>query len=320
MTTISFQNRVVVITGAGNGLGRTYALDIARRGGAVVVNDLGVDIEGVGGSHAAADKVVAEIKAAGGKAAANYDSVATTDGASRIVKAALDSFGRIDALINNAGNLRTALFENVSQEDRGSLFETHLAGTFNVTQAVWPHMKAQGYGRIVFTTSAAGMLGNPTQSAYGAAKAGITGLMNVLSQEGEPYGILCNGLMPNATGRMGEKTVKDTDPEVMKKKAPFLSALGKSLEPEFTTGMGVYLASESCKTTHSIYSSLGGRMARVFIGITEGWQGSREQPATAEDIAANIVQIRDTAGDFHIPKKLTDEHMVVTKLAPPTRD
>jgi NAD(P)-dependent dehydrogenase (short-subunit alcohol dehydrogenase family) len=311
--TISFENRVVIVTGAGGALGRTYALDIARRGGAVIVNDLGGAVEGGGGSRAAADEVVAEIEAAGGRAIANYDSVVTQDGARRIAAAALDAFGRIDALVNNAGIIRNSWFEDVSSEDLDALITTHLVGTFNVTQAVWSHMKAQGYGRIVFTSSASGMLGNPTQSAYGAAKAGIAGLMNVLSQEGEPHGVLCNALMPNAMSRMAHTL----SPEVAVLGLPHVQTFPKTTDPAFTTGIVVYLASEACASTHSIYSSLGGRIARVFIGVSEGWQGSREEPSSAEDIAAHIEQIRDPRGGFNIPSSLIDEYRIVATKAPP---
>lgn len=311
MSTVSFENRVVIVTGAGGALGRTYALDIAKRGGAVVVNDLGGSVEGLNASHAAADQVVAEIKAAGGRAVASYDSVATRAGAQRIVATALDAFGRVDALINNAGNFLADLFEDVREQDRDALLSVHLAGTFNVTQAVWSHMKVQRYGRIVFTSSGAGMLGREMLSAYGTAKGGITGLMNVLSQEGAPYGILCNVLLPNAMSRMGEKLSEKIDADAMQKTSSRMSAIGNSMDPGFTTGIAVYLASEACTSTHYLYSSLGGRIARVFIGVTEGWQGSRQQPATAEDIAAHISQICDTERGFHIPQSLQDEYRIV---------
>jgi NAD(P)-dependent dehydrogenase (short-subunit alcohol dehydrogenase family) len=307
VTEISFAGRVAIVTGAGNGLGRTYAMDIARRGGSVVVNDLGVTVEGFEGSSEAADAVVAEIRSAGGTAVANYDSVAAREGAAQMVATALDHFGRVDALISNAGILRNSLFEEIPVEDWDAHLATHLTGAFNVAQAVWPHMQAQRYGRVVFATSAAGMLGNATQACYGSAKAGMTGLMNVLSQEGEPYGILCNALQPNAKGRMGARMTKDRDPAAAEKAAAILDALKASMEPEFNTGLAVYLASEACTTTHSIYSSLGGRFARVFIGVTEGWQGSREQPSTAEDVAAHIDQIRDTGSGYYIPENLRDE-------------
>lgn len=310
---ISFADRVAIVTGAGGGLGRTYALDIARRGGAVVVNDLGCAVDGTGSSPEPADVVAAEIKAAGGQAVANHDSVATKDGAERIVKTAIDAFGHLDAVINNAGILRNDWFEDAHEGDRDALLATHLLGTFNVTQAAWPHMQARKYGRIVFTSSASGMLGNPMQSSYGMAKAGITGLMNVLSQEGRPHGILCNAIMPNALTRMGEKHAEKMKPGDLEKMAPIVGAIGKSMDPSFNTALVVYLASEACTSTHSIYSHVGGRIARVVVAVTEGWQGSREYPANAEDIAAHFEQIRDTSRGIHVPDDLNHEfRMVVT--------
>jgi NAD(P)-dependent dehydrogenase (short-subunit alcohol dehydrogenase family) len=307
MSGIDFKGRTVVITGGGGGLGRTYALDIARRGGAVVVNDLGGNVDGDNGSHTMADQVVSEIVAAGGRAIANYDSVATRAGGEAIVQAALDAFGRIDAVINNAGNLRNAWIEDLEDEDRDAILSVHLLGTFNVTRAAWPHLKAQGYGRVVFTSSASGMLGNAMQGAYGAAKGGIVGLMNVVSQEGAPHNILCNALTPNAETRMADKM----DADAMKDIVPYMGEIGGSMQREFNTGMAVYLASETCISTHSIYSMLGGRYARMFIGVTEGWQASRETPPSAEDIAAHIDQIRDPRLGYYIPDSLIDEYRIV---------
>lgn len=311
MSAVSFKNRVVIVTGSGGGLGRTYALEIARRGGAVVVNDLGGTVEGSGASSTMADQVVNEIKAAGGQAVANYDNVATTDGARRIAATALDTFGRIDALINNAGNFRASWFEDYTKEDLESLITTHLIGTFNVTQAVWPHMKAQHYGRIVFTSSSAGLFGHEKLSAYGAAKGGVAALMNVLSEEGESHGILCNGLMPNASGRMTLRAGEKMSPEDAKEAMANAAGIGNSMEPIFNTGIAVYLASEDCRSTHSLYSACRGRIARVFIGVTNGWQGSCEQPSTVEDIAAHFDQIRDLTHGFHTPRSPSEEHSIV---------
>jgi NAD(P)-dependent dehydrogenase (short-subunit alcohol dehydrogenase family) len=307
---ITFENRVVIVTGAGGGLGRCYALDIARRGGAVVVNDLGGSVEGTGGSSEMANQVVAEIRALGGRAIANADSVACEEGAQRIAEAALDNFGRIDGLINNAGNMRNAPFEDSRLEDLEAQIAVHLVGSYNITKAVWRQMKAQGYGRVVFTTSSAGMFGNPTQSGYGAAKAGVTGLMNVVANEGQAFGILCNGLMPNAMSRMARRAAEGMDLSKQQEKAPFMAELGNAMDLDFNTGIAVYLASESCQTTHGIYSSCAGRIARVFVGATEGWQGSRQQPATAEDIAANFAQIQDLRRGIHLPMTPIDEHRI----------
>lgn len=311
MPEISFRDRVVIVTGAGGGLGRTYALDIARRGGAVVVNDLGGSIEGPGGSSEMADMVVDEIKAAGGRAVASYDSVASADGAKRIAATAMDEFGRIDALINNAGNMRVNPLEDNSQEDLAAILAVHLVGTFNVTRAVWSHMKARGYGRIVSTSSSAGMYGDESYACYASAKAGITGLMNVLAHEGEPHGILCNVLMPNASTRMTDMVAGQMDQDDVERSKALMAAIKNSMDPSFTTGLAVYLASEACTSNHAIYSSCAGRMARVFIGASEGWHGPQDQPATAEDIAAHIDEIRDLSRGVHIPSSPGDEFRIV---------
>jgi len=311
MPEISFENRVVIVTGAGGGLGRTYAINIARRGGAVVVNDLGGSVAGPGDSSTMADGVVTEIRAAGGKAVANYDSVATREGAQRIAETATNEFGRIDALINNAGNMRYKPFDQWSEEDFTALVSVHLNGTFNVCQAVWPHMKKQGYGRIVSTSSSAGMYGDELYTGYAAAKSGITGLMNVLSHEGKAHGILCNVLMPNAITRMTDEVSARMDQSALEKSSALTEVIQNSMSPEFTTGLAVYLASEACTTTRGIYSSCAGRMARVFVGATEGWHGPRDTPCTAEEIAARFNTICDTANGAHIPESPGDEFRVV---------
>jgi len=307
MGKIDFTGRTVVITGAGGGLGRTYALDIARRGGCVVVNDLGGTVEGNNPSPSMADKVVDEILAEGGQAVACYDSVVTRGGAEAIINKALDAFGRIDGLINNAGTLDNYWFEDFPEAVRDSLFAVHLTGTFNVTQAAWPHMKKAKYGRVLITASGAGMFGNPMQSAYGAAKAGSTGLMNVLAQEGKEHNIFVNALLPNSTSRMGEKM----NPELMAPMRGYMANMGNSISPPFITATAVYLVSERCQTTHDLYSVMGGRIARGFIGVTEGWLGPTDNPPSAEDVADHIGIIRDAQRGVHIPASLIDEARIV---------
>lgn len=311
MSEVSFKNRVVIVTGAGGGIGRRYALDIAARGGAVVVNDLGGAVDGTGSSTSMADQVVEEIHKTGGKAVASYDSVATTEGAENIVATAIQSFGRVDALINNAGNIRPSLLEDSTVEDMESLLAVHLMGSYLMAKAAWPHMKEQQYGRIVFTSSSGGLFGSALHGCYGAAKAGVIGLMNGFSQEGKEYGILCNALMPNALSRMTDKVSEQADKGDMERVAPIIAKIQPAFQPEFNTGLGTYLASEACLETHHIYSSCIGRIARVFIGVTEGWLGTMDSPPTAEDIAGNIAQINDTSRGFCTPDSPMDEIMGV---------
>lgn len=303
MTEVGFEGRVAIITGAGGGLGRTYALEIARRGGAVVVNDLGSDVAGKNsGSASMADAVVAEIQGEGGQAIANYDSVATTEGAEAITDAAIAAFGQVDVLINNAGNLRNAPFEDLTVEDRDALWAVHLAGAFNATQPAYRAMKKQGYGRIVLTSSPAGLFGNADQSAYAAAKSGLLGLMTAITVEGAEYGIGCNMLSPTAASRMGGKI----DPEKMAAMMELIGPFSTAMTPEFVTPMVVYLASEACSARGEIFAATGGRFARIFVGLADGWMGPRDTPATVEQIAKNIGKISDTES-FVIPKHLVDE-------------
>jgi len=204
MGDIRFDGRVAVITGAGGGLGRMYALELARRGAKVVVNDLGGKSDGTGKSTSMADQVVDEIRAAGGEAAPNYDSVATPEGGESIIRTAVDTFGKVDIVVNNAGILRDRSFVKLSPEELGLVIDVHLKGAFYVSKPAFRLMKDQRYGRLVFTSSAAGLLGNFGQSNYGAAKMGLVGLMHVLAVEGAKYDIRCNAIAPTARTRITE--------------------------------------------------------------------------------------------------------------------
>jgi len=291
MDEIRFDGRVAVVTGAGRGLGRSHALELARRGALVVVNDLGGAVDGSGSDAAAADVVVGEIEGAGGKAVANYDSVSTREGGERIIETALREFGRLDILVNNAGILRDRSFAKMSQEEFDGVLDVHLRGAFFVTQPAFRAMKENGYGRIIFTASAAGVFGSFGQANYGSAKMGLVGLSNVLSEEGARYGITSNVIAPIAQTRMTEG---------------IMDGLGLKLAPEYVTAMVCYLASEQCQITHEIFSVGAGRYARVFVGVCPGWSDARAEHISADDVAAHIDRIRDPA-DYLIPGSAGEE-------------
>src|SRR5687768_5519579 len=194
MADLTFDGKVAIVTGAGGGLGRAHALELARRGALVVVNDLGGSVDGTGSSESAAQKVVDEIRAAGGEAIPNFDTVSTPEGGEAIVRAAVDAFGRVDILINNAGILRDKSFANLTADLVEPVLDVHLKGAFFVTRPAWVHMREQGYGRIVNTSSASGIFGNFGQANYGAAKMGLIGLARVLAQEGAKYNIKVNAI------------------------------------------------------------------------------------------------------------------------------
>jgi NAD(P)-dependent dehydrogenase (short-subunit alcohol dehydrogenase family) len=288
---ITFDGRVAIVTGAGGGLGRTYALELARRGAQVVVNDLGGSVNGEGGDDAAAQKVVDEIKAAGGEATPNYDSVSSPEGGESIVKTAVDTYGKVDVVINNAGILRDKSFAKMSWEDLDLVIDVHLRGAFYVSQPAFKVMKENGYGRFVFTSSNSGVFGNFGQANYGAAKMGLVGLSNVLAIEGAKAGILSNVVCPVAGTRMTEELLGD---------------FAKLLKPETVTPLVTFLASEACTFTHETFSAAGGRYARVFVGLAPGWYGGKDTIATAEDVLDNIDQIENQEG-YIVPTQSGDE-------------
>ncbi|KKW66123.1 short-chain dehydrogenase [Mycolicibacterium elephantis] len=275
MSQMSFEDQVAVVTGAGGGLGRCHALELARRGARVVVNDLGSAVDGSGASISAAQAVVDEITAAGGTAIASGDSVATEDGGAAIVSAAMDAFGRLDILINNAGILRDAAFKNMTAEQVDAVLTVHLTGAFNVTRAAWPIMREQNYGRIVQTTSGTGLFGNFGQANYGAAKMGLVGMMHVLAIEGARNGIAINAVAPIARTRMTEDIMGEA---------------GKAMDPKLVTPVVLYLSHPDCDRTAHIYSVGAGKVSRVFIGVTKGIE-NRE--LTPEFVAEAIDEIDD---------------------------
>lgn len=289
---LGFDGKVAVITGAGGGLGREHALELARRGARVVVNDLGGAVDGSGSSATPAEQVVKEIEALGGEAVANADSVATPEGGEAVIGAALDSFGQIDIVINNAGILRDKTFAKMTPDLLDPVIDVHLKGAFNVTRPAWDHMKERGYGRIVNTASNAGILGNFGQTNYGAAKMGLVGLTRVLAQEGAKYNIKANAIAPIARTRMTEE---------------LLGPLAEKLDPETVAPVVAWLVHEDCPVTGEIYSVGGGRVARFFIGLTKGWF---DPELTMEAVRDHFDDIRDEEG-YTVPRGTNDEIKLV---------
>jgi len=271
------QDRVIVVTGAGGGLGRDYALTLAREGASVVVNDLGGARDGSGAGSAMADHVVAEIRDAGGRAVANYDSVATEDGAAGIIKTALDEFGAVHGVVSNAGILRDGTFHKMTSESWDSVLKVHLYGGYNVLRAAWPHFREQSYGRVVVATSTSGLFGNFGQTNYGAAKLGLVGLINSLALEGAKYNIHANAVAPIAATRMTEDILPT-------------EALEK-LTPEFVAPVVAYLCSEENPNTASVFIVGGGKVQRVALFQNDG--AKFEKPPSVQDIAAQWDEIND---------------------------
>jgi NAD(P)-dependent dehydrogenase (short-subunit alcohol dehydrogenase family) len=293
---VDFKDRVAVVTGAGGGLGRQHALLLAERGAAVVVNDLGGSVDGTGQTSSAADGVVEEIRVQGGAAVAEYSSVATPDGGAAIVQKALDEFGRVDVVINNAGILRDRAFHNMEIDQINAVLDVHLRGAFYVTRAAWPHLREQGYGRVVMTSSASGVIGNFGQANYGAAKMGMVGLVNVLKLEGAKYNIKVNAIAPIAVTRMTEE---------------LLGAFGITAEqfgPELVSPAVAYLASEECELTGEVWSVGGGSVSRFFVGLTDGFfkHPIADGPLRIEDVAGHLDDIRATDG-YLVPASNQDE-------------
>ena len=271
------QDRVVVVTGAGGGLGREYARTLAREGASVVVNDLGGARDGTGAGSAMADQVVAEIREAGGRAVANYDSVADADGAARIVKTALDEFGAIHGVISNAGILRDGTFHKMPFENWDAVLKVHLYGGYNVIRAAWPHFREQSFGRIVVATSTSGLFGNFGQANYSAAKLGLVGLINTLAQEGAKYNIKANAVAPIAATRMTEDILP---PEVFKK-----------LTPEYVAPVVAYLCSEEVPDSASVFIVGGGKVQRAALFQNEGVTFS--DVPSVDDVAGRWNEIDD---------------------------
>jgi NAD(P)-dependent dehydrogenase (short-subunit alcohol dehydrogenase family) len=298
MADIRFDGKVAIVTGAGGGLGRQHALELARRGAKVVVNDLGGSVDGSGGGSDAANKVVAEIKAFGGEAIANGSSVTDDAGVALMVKQAMDAWGRIDILVANAGILRDKSFSKMELADFQIVLDVHLLGTVKPAKAVWEIMRAQNYGRIVVTTSASGLFGNFGQSNYGAAKMGIIGLMNTLKLEGQKNNVHINAIAPVAATRMTENLMPP-------------AALDR-LKPEYVTPGVVFLCSEEAPTG-VILSAGAGSFAVAHMVETDGvYLG--DKGLSVEEVRDNWAKITDPTGQK--PYKMGGEQIakVISKM------
>lgn len=277
MPELRFDNRVAVVTGAGRGLGRTYARLLAARGAKVIVNDPGGSLQGNGVDAGPAEEVVREIKSAGGEAVACTASVATPEGGQAIIQAALDHFGRIDILIHNAGNVRRGSLKELTQADFDAVLDVHLRGAFHVVRPAFPLMCKAAYGRIVLTSSIGGLYGNHGVVNYGVAKAGLIGLSNVVALEGAEEGVKCNVIVPGAVTRMAEGLDTSAYPP---------------MQPELVAPVVGWLAHESCSITGEMLIAIAGRVARAFIAESPGVY----RPAwTIEEVGAQIDVIRGSA-------------------------
>lgn len=288
MSRLGYDGKVAIITGAGGGLGRQHALLMASRGALIVVNDLGGSVDGTGSSASAAQVVVDEIKAAGGEAVADTNSVATPEGGRAIVQTAIDAFGRVDIVINNAGILRDKAFHNMEPDLLNPVLDVHLKGAFYVTQPAFVKMREQGFGRIISTSSAAGVFGNFGQTNYGAAKMGLVGFTRVLAVEGARFNIKANAIAPLALTRMTED---------------ILGGLKDKLDPGLVSPLVAYLAHEDCPVSGQLFSVGGGRVAQVFMGETNGYYNPALSP---EDVQDNWEQIVDRQG-YAVPNNLGEE-------------
>src|SRR6266849_884681 len=296
MEQFRFEDRTAIVTGAGNGLGRAYAMLLASRGANVVVNDLGGAVDGTGSGDGAAQEVVREISALGGAATADTHSVASAEGGEAIVATALDIFGGVDIVVNNAGNLRDRAFHNMTSDDFDAVLDVHLRGTYFVTAPAYRHMREKGYGRIVVTTSASGLFGNFGQVNYAAAKMAVVGFAKTLAHEGAKRNIRANAIAPGAFTRMSQDILDPSLP---------------AMPPELVAPAVAYLCHETCALTGEVLTAIGGRVARAFVAETVGYFN---EGLSVEDVATNLETILDLNGYLE-PRSAMETTQVLAQLA-----
>lgn len=308
---IDFAGQTVVVTGAGRGLGRLYALDLAERGAQVVVNDIGASMSGNGIDASVADEVVAEIRAGGGTAIASHDSVDSPQGGAAIIATAVAEFGRLDAVISNAGIYEMVSFDELTSEQWRRMMQVHLDGAFYLCQPAFKVMKSQGYGRLVMVASNIGAFGQDRALHYGAAKGGILGLTNGLANEGAPHGILVNAVLPVGRTRMMTDSIATSREQAAEfGMGDVLDSLFDETTPERVVPLVTFLASRRCEVSHHYVSAVAGRFARTFMGLAPGWLADRDRPITAEDIATHLEEITATEGAT-VPMSVSDEIVAV---------
>lgn len=299
-TPISFEDQAVIVTGGGQGLGRAYALELARRGAMVVVNDL-AGLEPDSPTGPAADAVVREIEAMGGKAVASHHTVASPEGGQAMTDLALETFGTIDAVIHNAGIWRHFYFHDMTSDLLDPVLDVHLRGAFFVARPAWKHMMAKGYGRIVLTSSSTGAFGRLAGTNYAAAKAAMLGLAKAMALEGEEHGIKTNCILPVAPFRK-----RGAVPAEITQKLHSMGLSAEEAGPEQVAPIVAWLASKACSVSGEAYSAGAGRFGKMLVAVADGWIKPGEEPASAEDIAEHLAEIRDVSR-YSIPPSAIDE-------------
>jgi NAD(P)-dependent dehydrogenase (short-subunit alcohol dehydrogenase family) len=295
-----FAGRVAVVTGAGRGIGRGYALLLGQRGAKVVVNDLGGTTRGTGHDPAPAHDVTGQITRAGGTAIADSSDVSTVEGGQQVIDAAVGEFGRVDIVVNNAGNVIYGALPEVDMRVFDAILAVHVKGTFNVTRAAWPHMLAQNYGRVVLTGST-GMFGMPDNLSYATAKSAMIGMAQAMTVNAGEADIKVNVIAPNAWTRMAGDPSEGMD-QLRGERPP---GAPPHMEPELVAPMVAFLAHESCPVSAGIYLAGGGRFARLFVASTDGYLHSGGEPPAIEDVAAHWAAINDEAS-YYVPTSTRD--------------